>query len=193
MDIAVFRSSPRKHGNTNSLTDAVVQRLAELGCGVCEFDLTEMDIRPCTACRKCQDDFEHIACVQDDDMAKVFDVLTKADMLLIATPIYSWYCTPPMKAMLDRIVYAANKYYGETKGPALLKGKLVALITTCGYPPEIGADLFEEGLKRYCKHSRMKYVGKLCERHMGYDIDFMDDRKKAHAKAFAELIATQND
>lgn len=37
----------------------------------------------------------------------------------LATPIYSWYCTPPMKALLDRLVYGMNKYYGDEKGPSL--------------------------------------------------------------------------
>ena len=189
--IAVFRSSPRKHGNTNSLTDYVVERLKELGCCVTEFDLTEMNISPCTSCRQCQYDWEKIVCVQDDDMAEIFDAVTKSDLLLLATPIYSWYCTPPMKAMLDRLVYAGNKYYGDKPGPALCKGKSIALVTTCGYPPEKGADLFEEGLKRYCRHSQMKYIGKICERNMGYDTEFIDDQKIAHAKAFAEQIAAE--
>ena len=39
------------------------------------------------------------------------------------------------------------------------KGKKMALISTCGYPVEKGADLWEEGMKRYAKHSRLQYVG----------------------------------
>jgi len=34
------------------------------------------------------------------------------DLLVLASPIYSWYCSPPMKAVLDRLVYGMNKYYG---------------------------------------------------------------------------------
>ncbi|SBV99944.1 hypothetical protein KL86DPRO_11696 [uncultured delta proteobacterium] len=76
---------------------------------------------------------------------------------MMATPIYSWFCTPPLKSLLDRLVYGMNKYYGEKKGPALWAGKEAAIITTCGYRPEHGADLFEEGMKRYCKHSQLLY------------------------------------
>ena len=50
----------------------------------------------------------------------------------MATPIYSWYCTPPMKALLDRMVYGMNKYYGEEKGPSLWKGKALALLELMG-------------------------------------------------------------
>lgn len=63
-----------------------------------------------------------------------------------------------MKAVLDRLVYGMNKYYGEQKGPALWESKAVALLTTCGYPPEKGADLWESGVKRYCKHSQLRYA-----------------------------------
>ena len=31
------------------------------------------------------------------------------DLLVLATPIYSWFCTPPMKTALDRLVYGMNK------------------------------------------------------------------------------------
>ena len=124
------------------------------------------------------------ACVIDDGLQKIFPEILKAELIVLASPVYSWYCTPPMKALLDRCVYAMNKYYDEP-GPSIWQGKEVALITTCGYPPEKGADLLEEGIRRYCRHSRLKYRGMLVERHMGYDIPFMDDAKADRARNFA--------
>ena len=125
----------------------------------------------------------------DDGLREVFPEIMKAELIVLASPVYSWYCTPPMKALLDRCVYAMNKYYDEP-GPSIWQGKEVALITTCGYPPEKGADLLEEGIRRYCRHSRLKYRGMLVERHMGYDIPFMDDAKADRARNFAkELLA----
>lgn len=38
-----------------------------------------------------------------------------SDLIVLATPIYSWYCTPPMKAIMDRLVYGLCKYYGDEK------------------------------------------------------------------------------
>ena len=93
---------------------------------------------------------------------------------------------PPMKAVLDRLVYGMNKYYGKEKGPALWAGKKLAIITTCGYRPENGADLWETGIIRYCKHSKLQYAGMLAERHLGYNSVFMDSEKEEHAKQFAD-------
>lgn len=64
----------------------------------------------------------------------------------------------------------------------------VALLTTCGYPPEKGADLWESGVKRYCKHSQLRYAGMLAEHDPGYRSVFMDAEKEAHARQFAQML-----
>ena len=162
--ITVFRSSPRKHGNTNALTDVVVRRMQEKGSTVREFDLSGMDIRPCLACRACQQDWSTVSCAQNDDMQQIFEAVMDSDLLILATPIYSWQCTPPMKAMLDRLVYAMNMYYGdgEKRGPSLWEGKRVALITTSGYPAEKGPDLLEEGIKRIRSGAPLPVLRPVC-------------------------------
>lgn len=190
--VTIFRASPRKKGNTNALTDIAARELEQAGARVREFDLYDMDIRPCLACRKCQEDWTTITCSRDDDMGQIFEAVRTSDLLILASPVYSWYCTPPMKAMLDRLVYAMNMYYGEKRGPSLWEGKSLALITTCGYPPEKGADLLEEGIRRYCRHSRLNYRGMLCARHMGYGVPFMDEEKQRQASLFVrKLIGPQ--
>ncbi|MEI3305764.1 MAG: NAD(P)H-dependent oxidoreductase [Dysosmobacter sp.] len=115
--------------------------------------LYEKNIQPCIACRACQRDWSRFGCVRKDDADAIFQVILESELMVLTTPIYSWYCTPPMKALLDRLVYGMNKYYGEEKGPALWEGKAMALLMTCGYRPEKGCDLFEEGMRRYCRHS----------------------------------------
>lgn len=186
--VIILRGSPRKQGNTNWLTDIVAASMEKAGCFVRSFDLYDMTILPCLACRNCQKDRTAPRCIRNDDMQTIFREVLTSDLILLASPVYSWYCTPPVKAALDRMVYAMNKFYGAEKGPALWAGKSLALITTCGYRPEKGADLFEEGMKRYCKHSSLVYRGMLCERHLGYQIPFPDEEKQAHAAVFADAL-----
>ena len=71
---------------------------------------------------------------------------------------------------------------------ALGAGKAMALLLTCGYRPEQGCDLFEEGMRRYCKHSRLRYLGSHAERHLGYDVPFMDGEKEARTRTFAREL-----
>ena len=120
----------------------------------------------------------------------IADKILDSDLIILITPIYSWYCTAPMKVVMDRLVYGMNKYFGEKKGPAIWAGKKLALAVTCGYRPEQGADLFEKGIKRYCKHSQLSYLGMLVERDKGYTVEFMDEGKEIRATEFAQEIIT---
>ncbi|MGI5963897.1 MAG: flavodoxin family protein [Lawsonibacter sp.] len=188
MNVCILLGSPRKNGNTAALVTPFREELVRRGCQCETIWLYEKQIAPCTACRTCQNDWSGFGCRIQDDAYPLFDRVLACDLLVLATPIYSWYCTPPMKALLDRLVYGMNKYYGAEKGPSLWKGKKLALISTCGYPPEKGADLWENGIIRYCKHSQLQYQGLLVERHLGYDVPFMDPDKQAHARAFAAQV-----
>ena len=188
-EFIVLKGSPRPGGNTHSLARIVTDELTAAGKSVEEYDLYRMDIRPCLACRSCQENLLEPACIQHDDMQKIFQAILSCRVVILATPVYSWYCTPPMKAALDRLVYAMNKFYGKSgKGPSLWAGKTLALLVTCGYPPEKGADLLERGIRRYCRHSGLHYFGMLAEHHEGYQTAFLTDEKRKHAVQFAERL-----
>ena len=189
MKCLILMGSPRKNGNTRQLLDPFAEELTSLGWETETVWLYDLDLRPCTACRACQRDWTAFGCRQADDLHPLFPKILAADLLLLATPIYAWYCTPPMKTALDRLVYGMNKYYGAEKGPALWAGKAVATLVTCGYPVEKGADLWEAGLKRYCKHSQLRYRGMLAEHDPGYKAVFMTPDKADRVRAFARRLA----
>ena len=190
MRVLILMGSPRREGNTAALLKPFCEELERAGAELRTVWLYDQDIRPCRACRRCQEDWTAFHCAISDDAAEIFDAALAADLLVLATPIYAWYCTAPMKALLDRFVYGMNKFYGERKGPSLWSGKAVALLETCGYRPERGADLFEEGMRRYCDHSGLRYLGSHAERHLGYDTVFMDPEKEARTRFFARELLT---
>ncbi len=185
MKYCILMGSPRKNGNTESLLVPFVDELKRYGNEVSCIWLYDKKLEACIACRNCQDEWNEFGCVQRDDMQEIFDEIYKCDFIILATPIYSWYCTAPMKIVLDRLVYGMNKYYGKEKGPSLWAGKKCAIIATCGYKPDRGADLFEQGMLRYCKHSLLQYCGILAVRDKGYKFKFMDEEKSKMARDFA--------
>lgn len=191
MRVGVFMGSPRRQGNTAALLEPFCQELALGGAETETIWLHDLDLRPCVACRCCQRDPAIFGCSRQDDGQRLFDLAMGSDLLVLATPIYSWYCTPPMKVLLDRLVYGMNKFYGPEPPKALWEGKALALLMTCGYRPERGCDLFEEGMRRYCKHSRLRFLGSHVERHLGYDAPFMDGEKEARTRAFARALLEQ--
>lgn len=188
MKCCVLMASPRKQGNTAELLAPFCDELIKLGWQVDTLYLYSMNLQPCRACRSCQIDHSIFGCAINDDMQTVFDSILQSDLIIFASPVYSWYCTPPLKSVLDRMVYGMNKFYGDIKGPALWQGKSAALISTCGYPIEKGADLLNEGIRRYCKHSKLNFLGMLAERHMGYTVPFMDEQKEQNAREFAKKL-----
>lgn len=188
MELTVLFASPRKNGNTAALLDGFCQEWEHLGGTVERIDLYDRTIQPCRGCRGCQKNWEAFACVCADDVPDLFRRLRGSDLILFATPIYSWYCTPPMKALMDRLIYGACKFYGKERGPALLEGKRAASLVTCGYPPEKGADLWEQGLRRWCRHAHMKDLGLYAGHHLGYDIPFPDEETAQGVRAFARTL-----
>lgn len=130
-------------------------------------------------------------CAICDDMDTVFQRVLSSDLVVLASPIYSWYCTAPLKAAMDRMIYALCKFYGTKKGPSLMEGKALCALTTCGYRPEAGSDLFEEGLRRWCKHAHLRYIGTHAQRHLGYHLPFMTEDRAAQVRLFAQSILKQ--
>ena len=188
MNTCILMGSPRQNGNTKSLLDPFMAECARRESATELIWLYSLNIAPCIACRQCQKDWTRFGCRFNDDLPGIFDRILACDLLVFATPIYSWYCTAPMKALLDRLMYGMNKYYGEKRGPSLWRGKPVAAIVTCGYEAEKGADLFEQGLKRYCRHSQLRYLGLYAERDLGYKQVFMSEDKAERAAAFARTL-----
>ena len=188
MKCTVLFGSPRSAGNTAWVAGVFREELERLGAQVEWIPVYEREIKPCLGCMVCQDRLEELGCVQRDDFADVFAAMADSDLILFATPIYAWYCTAPMKALLDRAIYAGNKNYGRQRGSAMLAGKAAATLVTCGYPAEKGADVWEEGLKRVCKHSKMKYMGMSCCRDMGSAVPFASAEKEAQVRAFARTV-----
>ena len=169
MKVCILMGSPRKQGNTNALLGPFRQELEGLGAETETVWLHALEIRPCTACRACQRDWTAFGCAQRDDVPMIFDKVLACDLIVLATPIYSWYCTPPMKAVMDRLIYAPNKYYGpEGRQPALWKLKQVAAIASCGYHPD--------------------HLGMLCRRDFGPQEPFMNEERDEAARDFAHAL-----
>ncbi|MBQ9346678.1 MAG: flavodoxin family protein [Oscillibacter sp.] len=189
MKLTILMGSPRKNGNTQALLKPFMEELDRQGVEYEFFWIYDLDVHGCMACRTCQQDWEHYSCAFDDDLRPIYESLLRSDAMVLATPIYGWYCPGPMKNVLDRLIYCMCMYYGKEKGPALWAGKKMYILSTCGYRPEKGAYVFEEGMKMYCRHCALEYGGMHTERDLGYNTVFMDEDKAQRARAFAARIA----
>jgi putative NADPH-quinone reductase len=91
-----------------------------------------------------------------------------------------------MKALLDRH-YGLNKYYGSASG-SLWAGKKIALITTHGYDVEYATSPFETGMKRFCDHSHLEYLGMYSVRDEDNLASFQTEEAMNGARVFARKL-----
>lgn len=189
MIFCVLMASPRLKGNTVELLKPFLSELEDNKAHVIYIPLSEKNIFPCKGCYACQNVNNKYGCIQQDDVLEIMDNIIACDCVVLATPIYSWYCTAPMKALLDRH-YGLNKFYGSAKG-SLWAGKKVAIIATHGYDAEYGAGPFETGIKRLCKHSELKYMGMYSVRDVDNLASFQTEAAINGARVFARRLLSR--
>jgi len=186
MKFLVIMGSPRLNRNTAELCRPFMEELTACGAEVRYVTLEDKNINPCKGCYACQNVPEVYGCVQKDDMAAIAEEILWSDCIVLATPIYAWYCTAKMKALLDRH-YGFNKYYGSAGG-CLWEGRRVALIATHGYQGAYATDPFETGIKRLCEHSNLIYSGMYSVQDEDDLASFQNEQAVAGARAFARSL-----
>ena len=186
MKVCILMGSPRLNGNTAELCKPFISKLKAEGATTVYITLSDKNISSCKACYSCQQVSGEYSCSQQDDMQEIVKQIIQADCIVFATPIYTWFCPPEMKAMLDRF-YGMNKYYGIGKG-SLWEGKKVAIIATHGYDKEYGAGPFEIGIRRLCQHSKLNYIGMYSMRDENDLASFQTDEAILGARQFVKKI-----
>ena len=186
MNILILMGSPRLHSNTAELCKHFMEELKTHHAEVAYLELEKMTINPCRECYVCQDTPGVYGCAQKDDMEEIAEKILWADAIILATPIFAWYCTAQMKAVLDRH-YGFNKYYGSAEG-CLWEGKKVGIIATHGYEGAYATEPFETGVKRLCVHSKLTYIGMYSVQDCDNLASFQTDEAIEGAKAFARKI-----
>jgi multimeric flavodoxin WrbA len=108
LDVLAFATSPRRHGNSETLLDWVLAAMEEEGAAVEKIVVAEADIRPCRGCNVCE---ALNRCVQRDYMDYVHDRIVEADCIILASPIYCMGLASQAKALVDRTqVFRSRKY-----------------------------------------------------------------------------------
>ena len=132
--ILAFATSPRRHGNTETLLDALLDAMAAEGDVTVEkYALDEIDIRPCRGCNACEKLNRCI--IKDDDLHWVLDKIIEADIVVMAAPVYCMGMCSQAKALVDRMqVLRSRKFVLHLPVvPAERQGKrLGAFLSTAG-------------------------------------------------------------
>jgi multimeric flavodoxin WrbA len=107
--VLAFAGSPRRHGNSETLLDWVLESMiADPEVIVEKVPLDEANINPCKGCNACE---KLNKCVQRDGMDIYHDKIIAADIILLSSPIYCMGIASQLKALIDRAqVFRSRKY-----------------------------------------------------------------------------------
>jgi len=99
MDVLVFLGSPRKKGNSEILTEALLEGVRGEG-GMPEIiRLCDLKISPCISCGGCNKTGK---CVVEDDMTPLYEKIISTDKIILTSPIFFYGITAQAKAFIDR-------------------------------------------------------------------------------------------
>lgn len=162
MFILAIHGSPRKGGNTDILLRAFTEAIKEAGGQVERISLYELRFSPCIECGEC----DHLGeCILRDDMDKLYEKYLKADVLVLATPIFFYSHTSYVQAFFERFqAFWARKYrlglphpynknprgillaLGATKGKKLFEGLIRSFryVMDAGWGTYVGGLFFRE-------------------------------------------------
>ncbi|MEA4890515.1 MAG: flavodoxin family protein [Clostridiaceae bacterium] len=108
--VLILSASPRKGGNSDTLCDEFLRGAQDAGHTAEKVFLRDKKIGYCTGCGVCNHTHE---CVQKDDMANVLDKMVKADIIVLATPVYFYTMNAQMKTLIDRTVPRYTEISGK--------------------------------------------------------------------------------
>lgn len=100
--IAILMGSPRKNGNTDILVKSFIGGVDRQKNSVELIPVMENNVNSCTGCNACFRDGMN-RCVQQDDMQEIYQKLSDADVIVIATPIYFYGISSQLKCIIDRL------------------------------------------------------------------------------------------
>ena len=125
MKVLILNGSPRSDGDTVYILEAVKSRFPS-GTEFVSINTYAANIHPCNDCRYC---WEKEGCCIKDEM----EILWKDDydVLIIASPLYMSFVTPPLFSAISRLNHIWSNHY-FLKIPGSLKHKKGILILAGG-------------------------------------------------------------
>jgi multimeric flavodoxin WrbA len=133
--VLILTSSPIEKGNTNMMAAAFEEAAMKKGALVTRFDMNQVKGSGCCACMACRKKSE--TCKVKDGISEVLEAFRKADVLVMAAPV--WWLDIPVS--MRRFVERWHALVDAEFVPRLLAGKTAVLLLSQGAGEECFQDL----------------------------------------------------
>ncbi len=110
MKVLGISGSPRPGGNTDIIVNDALGILAAEHIETDFLSLADRPIKPCMACGRCLKS-DALRCYQEDPAFEgILERFSRADGVLVGSPVYFGSATPQTMALLDRVGYVARHH-----------------------------------------------------------------------------------
>ncbi|MBR5086064.1 MAG: flavodoxin family protein [Muribaculaceae bacterium] len=117
MNILILQGSPRANGNTAWMAEEFKNAAEAAGHQVTLVNVARKKIAGCLACEYCHTKGNGV-CIQKDDMQELYPLMTEAEALVLAAPIYYFTLCAQIQAPIQRMYCVNNP--AKVKKMALL-------------------------------------------------------------------------
>ena len=154
--ILIISGSPKKDGNTEILINWFIEGARSKGAETSVIRAAALKIKSngCASCRACQKKKEY-GCVVKDEISSAILEMAKADVIVMATPLYFFAMSAQLKAIVDRM-FSLYKWNNEANTmETALKGKTLALIASAY--EDVGLKELEQPFRLTADYSGMDF------------------------------------
>lgn len=163
--LAIHGSPGMEKGRTYFVLEKIL-RGAQRGGALTEvLFLQRKTIGDCTGCLTCWLRTPG-KCFQEDDMAHLIERLKRADLMILATPVYVDGMTGECKRFVNRLIPLLNPHYEVRNGHFRQRveerycGKIF-LVSVCAFPEMDNFDPLLLHVKRIARNLNMEYLGEI--------------------------------
>ncbi len=130
MKVLLINGSPKKNGCTFKALSIIAQELNEEGVETQIFDIGSKPIRGCIACKHCHKTASNKCVFNDDPTNECIELMSKADGVVIGSPVFFAGANGALTAMLDRVFYAANSLMSFKPGASIASARRAGTTAT---------------------------------------------------------------
>lgn len=134
--------SPRRKCNSDTLADRFILRAEQFDAPVEKIALSALSYNGCRNLFRCKKDLDH--CGQIDDLTPVLEAVSRAQVLVLASPVYFTSITGQLKLAIDRFFsfFVPDYPTAEIKS-RLTPGRHLVFLQTQGEPEDRYVNLME--------------------------------------------------
>jgi multimeric flavodoxin WrbA len=163
-------------GNTSLILEPFVEGLEAGGVEVELFYTRRLNVYPCLGDRSCWKRTPG-ECVQKDDMRMLLPKVQRADIIVLAVPVYFDGMPGPMKNVFDRLLPLLEPFFEMRKNHCRhpsrggRKPAKFVLVSNCGFWEMDNFDPLVIHVKAICRNMGWEYAGALLRPHgeaLGY-------------------------